>query len=722
MIVAEALAERHDPLAASLDPGPDQPFAAVRAALVTALLPPEAPDPPPGWLRPGQVRSFRRGLAALRAHQGALLADPVGSGKTWVALAVAQALGGPVVALVPAVLRAQWQAAAARAGVALRVHSHQAASRGRLPHDPARLIIIDESHHFREPAARRYHTVAPWLTGRHVLLLSATPVVNRLSDLLHQLLLAVRDDALRTGGCGSLRAALARGEAPDALGAVVVSGMEPAGLPRLTRHRIRWTLAPADAALLAGVEGLALSRRAPVRALLRATLLGALASSPRALAATLTRYRQLLAQAGDARAAGRHPGRAALRDAAGADADQLVLWSLLTETEDAPELVLEDAGPALLLAEQARAREAAPDPRLAALRGLLADGAPTLVFTGSRATLAWLRDHLAAWRPAWLSGAGAGIGPLRSSRAAVLARLHPGAASPPPALLLATDVAAEGLDLQRARRVVHLDLPWTAVRLAQRLGRVRRLGSAHPAVEAVTLLPPTGIERRQRRLERLVTKHRLPARAGLADRVPWQWRAALADLAEGERRAGVASAQGAADGWLLAWRLASPAGPPAPARLLWISDAGPPSDSAAELVPVLRGLRPAGEAPLGATLRARFAGEVAPVLRRALAEQAGEAGGAPPPRDQQRLRRRLFRLGAAAARRRDRDALALADRGLRWLEGGLRAGELQLAGEWLALPAATLLRRLAALPPPGPRPAPALPVIAGIVRVTSFRG
>jgi hypothetical protein len=46
-------------------------------------------------------------------------------------------------------------------------------------------------------------------------------------------------------------------------------------------------------------------------------------------------------------------------------------------------------------------------------------------------------------------------------------------------VLVATDVASQGLNLQhRARWVVHLDLPWTPMRLEQRIGRVDRIGQA----------------------------------------------------------------------------------------------------------------------------------------------------------------------------------------------------------------------------------------------------
>jgi superfamily II DNA or RNA helicase len=48
-------------------------------------------------------------------------------------------------------------------------------------------------------------------------------------------------------------------------------------------------------------------------------------------------------------------------------------------------------------------------------------------------------------------------------------------------ILLATDAAAEGLNLQaRCRFVVHIDLPWSPTTLAQRVGRVDRIGQTRP--------------------------------------------------------------------------------------------------------------------------------------------------------------------------------------------------------------------------------------------------
>src|SRR6185503_2384043 len=68
-------------------------------------------------------------------------------------------------------------------------------------------------------------------------------------------------------------------------------------------------------------------------------------------------------------------------------------------------------------------------------------------------------------------------------------------------LLLATDLLSEGLNLQRASVVVHLDLPWNPARLDQRIGRVRRLGSHHARV-AVYFVDPVGVSDAAREVER----------------------------------------------------------------------------------------------------------------------------------------------------------------------------------------------------------------------------
>jgi len=61
--------------------------------------------------------------------------------------------------------------------------------------------------------------------------------------------------------------------------------------------------------------------------------------------------------------------------------------------------------------------------------------------------------------------------------------------------VVATDVLAEGLNLQDCDKVVNYDLHWNPVRLIQRFGRIDRIGSEYDVVYAFNFLPELGIER-----------------------------------------------------------------------------------------------------------------------------------------------------------------------------------------------------------------------------------
>ncbi len=74
-------------------------------------------------------------------------------------------------------------------------------------------------------------------------------------------------------------------------------------------------------------------------------------------------------------------------------------------------------------------------------------------------------------------------------------------------VLIATDVLAEGQNLQDAHIVVNYDLPWAIVRLIQRAGRVDRIGQRHETILVYSFLPADGVERIIRLRQRLT--HRL---------------------------------------------------------------------------------------------------------------------------------------------------------------------------------------------------------------------
>jgi hypothetical protein len=55
-------------------------------------------------------------------------------------------------------------------------------------------------------------------------------------------------------------------------------------------------------------------------------------------------------------------------------------------------------------------------------------------------------------------------------------------------LVVATDAASEGLNLQTLGTLINVDLPWNPARLEQRLGRIKRLGQARHSVDMLNLV------------------------------------------------------------------------------------------------------------------------------------------------------------------------------------------------------------------------------------------
>jgi superfamily II DNA or RNA helicase len=145
------------------------------------------------------------------------------------------------------------------------------------------------------------------------------------------------------------------------------------------------------------------------------------------------------------------------------------------------------------------------DPKLARLNALLRrSDEPVVVFTEYRDSLLAIADVLAGARQVAVLHGGLS-GP--EQRRALGAFLHGGADA-----LLATDVASQGLNLQhRARWVVHFDLPWTPMRLEQRIGRVDRIGQTRTVhVTALGVRHSAQIALRQRLTTREEARDNVP--------------------------------------------------------------------------------------------------------------------------------------------------------------------------------------------------------------------
>ena len=103
-------------------------------------------------------------------------------------------------------------------------------------------------------------------------------------------------------------------------------------------------------------------------------------------------------------------------------------------------------------------------------------------------------------------------------------------------LLLGTDAASEGLNLQRLGALINLDLPWNPSRLEQRKGRIQRIGQVRPEVDVYNMRYAGSVEDRVHELlsERLESISRLFGQ--LPDTLEDVWvRVALGQLEEAKK-------------------------------------------------------------------------------------------------------------------------------------------------------------------------------------------
>jgi superfamily II DNA or RNA helicase len=706
-LVAEALAE-----VAALPGGATGRTAAtahdVVGAMATAARLPESPVSVPTWLRPDQVGCWRRALAAIERYGGALVAEPPGTGKTFIALAAALAgFGGRASCLVPAAVATQWERTASRLGVRIRVATHEGASRGSLP-PPDGLTVIDESHRFRNQSTRRYDHAARWVLGRPALLLTATPAVNRIADIVHQLQLVLSDDALAPWGVPSLAGLVKAESLPEAICRVVIRSPGHPSLPRREEWQERPLAARSMHALLRGIDQLALDADSPVAGLVRGVLVRAAASSPAALLAALIRYRALLESARDAGEAGRSLSRAALRRWAGVDG-QLVMWPLIPDEGEMVRLPLGDLLRLDRLIESARRAGTLRDPRAERLGALVQDGRRTLVFTTARATVHYVARRLGRHRVAWCTGDDAGIGMERCDRDTVLGLFRPGPVHErAPRVLVTSDVSSEGLDLHGAERVVHYDLPWTPARLEQREGRAIRRGAAHEVAEVVRFLPPRVLERRLGQQRILQRKASLPVRAQLLKQDLLTWPELLQELAAPEASAPLVAVvrDDGPRGILASLQLVRHDGAGshrAGARLAWLPVIGAIREDVRALTAAIRRARAAPDvlAPADDELRRSEQALLARALARASVDSLGVAPGADR-RASRALIRRLGLLAGEAARRRDIPGFERWSRASQWLARNRTAGTERVAAQLAGASTLELQQLASALPPPPP--------------------
>ncbi|MDP9193702.1 MAG: DEAD/DEAH box helicase [Acidobacteriota bacterium] len=456
-----------------------------------------------------QREAAGRAVELLRTRGGLLLADEVGLGKSYVAAETMRRVGGDSELIVPAALVAQWRETLMQFDLAVRVLTHDGIVTDRfMPLVARRLVVVDEAHAFRNPRTQRYAALARRTAGARVLLVTATPVCNSIDDLEALVRLIARDDLLADAGVPSIDAAFAMRDlaAIDVIVSTLIIRRDRSVLPpellfgELRRSVIRHPVldAPIIGELRFPLVGA--PDKASTHAILRRFLRRRLESSEAALIESLRRQLRFYDRALAAIAAGRSLPKRDYRVAFAADDEREAFQGVLFWEMFAPP---GEADPAVIREEIARLQSLVIEAqgsrceKRAVLVALVADARePMLIFTGAVATARDLQSVLK----------NSGLVTSRDrSRDAVLHAFRTGRLD----IVVSTDMAAEGLNLQRAGTIVHYDLPWNPVKLDQRNGRAYRIGQTRSSVHAIYFVPQsrdTGI------LETIARKNRVRRR------------------------------------------------------------------------------------------------------------------------------------------------------------------------------------------------------------------
>jgi len=400
--------------------------------------------------------------AVLRAMRGrAILADEVGLGKTIEAALVAselrlRGLAAQTLILVPVGLVEQWQeeldrkfglpsVLAQRSGfqhatraaeqplvIAPLTSARRAPLRDAITETAWDLIIVDEAHRLKNAQSASAKLVRA-LRTRYLLLLTATPVENRLEDLFQL------TNLVRPGHLGTPKEFRAR-YGPTRTSAA------PTGNLAALQARMR--------------EVMVRHRRSELASMLPRRLAETLCVQPSADEAEL--YESVSARV-------RNLGHGAT------PARKLALRSVQRLAGSSPRALapsLEKVGwPDLArLAEKIDRTEKARV-LVELLRRHQAAGDKVVVFTAFRQTLGFLTDLADA---AGLSAVAYHGGLSRRDKEAVVRSFREELG-----VLLTTEAAGEGRNLQFCHVMVNFDLPWNPMQIEQRLGRIHRIGQDH---------------------------------------------------------------------------------------------------------------------------------------------------------------------------------------------------------------------------------------------------
>lgn len=132
-----------------------------------------------------QIDAIRRAIDILNRHNGVIVADVVGLGKSIIASAVAHNFNLKSIIIAPPHLREQWEDYHNEFEFHARIYSSGKIEQAweEIDKDEEKLIIIDEAHKYRNEMTADYSNLHKLCQKNKVMLLTATPFNNRPQDV-----------------------------------------------------------------------------------------------------------------------------------------------------------------------------------------------------------------------------------------------------------------------------------------------------------------------------------------------------------------------------------------------------------------------------------------------------------------------------------------------------------------------------------------------------------
>jgi len=126
-----------------------------------------------------------RAINILEKHNGVIIADVVGLGKSIIASAIAHNMGLRTIVIVPPHLKELWEDYSYEFRFSSRIYSSGKIEQALMENsdDEQKLVIIDEAHKYRNENTKDYALLHQLCQRNKVILLSATPFNNRPQDI-----------------------------------------------------------------------------------------------------------------------------------------------------------------------------------------------------------------------------------------------------------------------------------------------------------------------------------------------------------------------------------------------------------------------------------------------------------------------------------------------------------------------------------------------------------